>query len=173
MATIQGQFKQVIFSPKGGIEGVLLSAEGESLQIVFEKHDEESPAAFESVREGQSVVVAASLAEPSPKGKGEHPVYAFEHLVSVDGRKPAKQKAHSGPAYQGKVVRLNYARHGAANGVVLDSGDFIHTKPEGMATLKLKVGDAVRADGDAHLLTTGKGWAVEATTVNGESVSPH
>ena len=32
-------------------------------------------------------------------------------------------------------MRLNYAKHGAANGVVLDNGDFVHTRPDGFAAL--------------------------------------
>ena len=55
---------------------------------------------------------------------------------------------------------------------MLDTGDFIHTKPDGMARLGLNVGDKVEADGDAQMLSTGKGWAVEATTVNGKALGP-
>ena len=69
-------------------------------------------------------------------------------------------------------MRVNYARHGAANGVILDTGDFIHTRPEGMAKLKLKVGDPVAADGDAQRLADDSGWAVEASMVNGKPVKP-
>jgi len=65
---------------------------------------------------------------------------------------------------------VNFARHGEANGVVLDSGDFIHTKPEGMKRLRLKIGDAVEADGDAQRLADDTGWAVDATSVNGRVV---
>lgn len=39
-----------------------------------------------------------------------------------------------------------------------------------MSRLKLKIGDRVEADGDAHLLATGRGWAVEATRVNGKAL---
>ena len=56
--------------------------------------------------------------------------------------------------------------------MVLDTGDFIHVKPDGMARLGLKVGDKVEADGDAQMLSTGKGWAVEATKVNGKALGP-
>ena len=32
---IAGTFKHVIYSPKGAMEGVLLSADGDALQLVF------------------------------------------------------------------------------------------------------------------------------------------
>jgi len=50
------------------------------------------------------------------------------------------------------------------------TGDFIHVKPEGFARLGQDVGDTVLADGDAHFLSTGGGWAVEATKVNRRAV---
>ena len=48
------------------------------------------------------------------------------------------------------MQRRNFVRHGEANGVVLDTSDFIHTKPEGMAKPKLRIGDSMQADGDAQ-----------------------
>jgi len=53
---------------------------------------------------------------------------------------------------------------------VLNTGDFVHVKPEGFAKLGLKVGDTVAADGDAHFLSTGGGWAVEVTTGNRKAI---
>ncbi len=170
MARIEGKFLHLIFSPRGGIEGVLLEHDGRPVQLVFEKHDELSPLRFEPLRGGQDVVVEARPAGPSAKGDAEHPVFDHVRLISVDGLKPVRPKA-AGAAYQGVVARLNYARHGAANGVVLDTGDFIHIRPDGMARLRLRVGDEVAADGDAQLLSTGAGWAVEATRVNGKKLS--
>lgn len=170
-AAVTGTFRHMIYSPRGDHEGVLLDSDGEPLQLVFDRHDALGGAVFEQVAPGQLVSVDAVPQGPSPKGEGEHPVYAFGRLLSIDGQKPAKPKAAPrGAAYQGRVVRLNHARHGAANGVVLDTGDFIHTKPDGMLRLKLKVGDVVRADGDAQRLADDSGWAVEATQVNGKTL---
>ena len=79
-------------------------------------------------------------------------------------------------SYSGTVVRLNFARHGEVNGVVLDSGHFIHTRPDGMAKLQLAVGDRVEAQGDALPLVNGTGMVVEAITVNGQAIgkrAPH
>jgi hypothetical protein len=171
MTTVQGQFQHLIYSPRGSIEGILLSCDGDVAQIVFDKHDEESPLAFEHLAVSQTIAVEARMQGPSPHGAGENPVYNFERLLSIDGVKPARRRAASTAMYQGVVERLNFARHGAANGVVLDSGDFIHLKPDGMTRFGLKVGDRVEADGDAQLLATGKAWAVEANTVNGRDVT--
>ena len=66
------------------------------------------------------------------------------------------------------MTRLNYARHGAAYGVVLDTGDIIHTKLEGRSRLKLKVGDVVRTDGVTRPLSTGSRSAIEAIRNNGK-----
>lgn len=172
-AALEGNFLHAIYAPHGEIEGVLIDARGEPVQIVFEHHDDASAAAFEGVSAGQAVVIESAPLGPSPKGDAEHCVHSFVRLVSVDGAAPARRRAaQDGPAYRGRVVRFNHARHGVSNGVVLDSGDFIHTKPEGLAKLKLKVGDTVEADGDAQRLVDDSGWAVDATVVNGRAVKP-
>jgi hypothetical protein len=168
--SIAGKFQHVIFNSKGGIEGVLLDVDRQPLQIVFDRRDSESAGDFQRLRRGQKLIIDAAPQRPSVKGEGAHPVFDYVRLVSVDGRKSPHRRQHMRPGYSGVVARLNYARHGAANGVVLDTGDFIHTKPEGLARLKLKVGDPVRADGSACPLVTGRGRVVEAIRVNGRSV---
>ncbi len=64
------------------------------------------------------------------------------------------------------VARLNFAKHGEPNGVVLDSGDFIHLKPDGMRQVGLKIGDRVEATGEARPMELGH-RVVEAVEVNG------
>lgn len=166
---ITGTFLQIVYSPRGGVEGFLVDADGETVQFVLDKDDDRSGPLVGGLKAGQAVVVQGAPLPPSPKGEGEHAVRRFARLVSVDGRAPAKA-AVAQAGYSGKIVRLNYARHGAPNGYVLDSGDFVHVKPDGFSRLKLKLGDAVRAEGDAHFLATGGGWAVEAERVNGKKL---
>ena len=164
-----GSFTQVIYSPRGGVEGFLLKVGNDVVQFVVDKHDEDTAALIGTLAAGQQLIVSGEALSPSPKGEGAHPVHALAKVVSIDGAVPRKVKAGS-LGYAGTVARFNYAKHGAPNGYVLDSGDFIHVKPDGFAKLKLKVGDPVKADGDAHFLATGSGWAVEATTVNGKKL---
>lgn len=170
--SVEGRFQYLIYSPKGGIEGVLIDTDGVPTQFVFERHDEGAASAFAGLQVGQALVIEGTEEGPSPKAKGKgnaaHTVYRFERLASIDGEPP--QHAQADERVDGTVVRFNYARHGEANGVVLDTGDFVHTRPDGLARLGLKIGDKVRAEGRAQPLTTGEGRVVEAARVNGRSV---
>jgi len=170
-ALIEGSFERIIFSPDGAVEGALIEIHGTTAQLVVDKHDEATGAQLRAIRARQKIVALASLSEPSDKGPSDHPVYTLSKLRSVDGAKPVRAAAAPLKAgYVGSVAAFNYAKHGEKNGVVLDTGDFIHLKPEGFAKLGLKVGDRVEADGDAWPLSTGRGYVVEASTVNGKPV---
>ncbi|CAN5457876.1 hypothetical protein BH09PSE6_BH09PSE6_03640 [soil metagenome] len=170
LRALDAEFQSLVFSPRGEVEGFLVTHQGAVSQLVFDRHDEESPSLIRSLILGQKLKLKARPAEPSDKGPSEHAVFDFSELISIDGAPAMHSEADGDDGYEGIVVRLNYARHGAANGVILDTGDFVHLKPEGMSRLRLKVGDKVRAHGDATQLVTGDGWAVEAQTVNGRAV---
>ncbi len=166
--SVEGRFQHLVYSPKGGVEGVLIDTDGVLTQFVFDRHDEGAASAFAGLQAGQALVIEGTEEGPSPKGEAGHTVYRFERLASVDGQAPRHTDAEADIA--GTVARFNYARHGEANGVVLDTGDFVHTRPDGFARLGLKVGDKVRAEGHAQLLATGEGRVVEAVKVNGRPV---
>ncbi len=169
--TIDGEFRYPLYSPRGCVEGVMLHAGHAAVQLVFEPHGDTAASAFETLRAGTRVRVEAHAMAPSDQGEADHPLYRFEQLVSVEGRAPDRSpRASERAPYSGIVVRLNFARHGAPNGFVLDNGDFIHTRPEGMAELSLGVGDRVEADGDARPLMSGCGVVVEASVVNGRAL---
>ena len=70
----------------------------------------------------------------------------------------------------GVVRGLNHALHGEPNGVVLDSGNFVHLKPEGMKRLNLSVGQRVVARGKARPMATGR-CVLDAESVNGVMIS--
>ncbi len=168
--SVEGRFQHLIYSPKGAIEGVLIDTDGVPTQFVTDPHDVSIADQFTGLRAGQALVIEGTDPGPSPKGEALHSVYVFERLASVDGKAPKEPQAHGEVA--GTVVRFNYAKHGAANGVVLDSGDFVHTKPDGFDTLDLKIGDKVKAEGAARPLATGTGRVIEAHSVNGKPLAP-
>lgn len=168
--SVEGRFQHLIYSPKGEIEGLLIDTDGVSTQFVTHPHDPVLGEQLGALRAGQALVIEGTEAGPSHKGEPLHSVYTFERLVTVDGKAATATPAKEAAA--GTVVRFNYAKHGAANGVVLDTGDFVHTKPDGFDRLKLKVGDKVTAEGIARPLATRTGRVIEAQRVNGKAVGP-
>lgn len=146
------------FSPKGGLEGLIVEVGGRTAQVVCPPHLAHELAG--AVGEGDTVELVLSEAGPSDKGPAAHPVYYLEELPHAD------VEDH---VVRGTVTRLNFAKHGEANGVVLDTGDFVHLKPDGMKQLELKVGDRVTAEGETRPMDHG-GRVVEATAVNGTPV---
>ena len=169
---LKGRFQYLIFSPKGSVEGLLIEAAHTSTQIVFDRHDKESPLAFETLVKGQQLAVRAKRRHPRKKSKGGNAVFDFGRLLSIDGHKPIKKKGTTSVTFTGVVARFNFARHGEPNGVILDSGDFIHTKPHGLVGLALKVGDKVSARGASRSLKVGRGMVVEAKLINGKRIAP-
>ena len=165
--TLQGNIIHLIYGPKGGIEGALLRVGSRQLQLVLDKDDHASAAYLAGLAPDATVAALAAELPPSKKGPAAHPLYQLHKLPGMGRRGTKAATAGSGRTYSGKVVRLNYARHGEANGVVLDSGDFIHTRPEGMRKLALKPGSKVEAEGEARPLLHGGGQVVEASRVNG------
>lgn len=168
--SVAGVFQQLVYSPKGAVEGVLIDTDGIPTQFVTDPHDAATGELLATLRPGQALVLEGTEAEPSPKGESPHTVYAFERLTSVDGQPPRPTPSQATVA--GKVVRLNHARHGAPNGVLLDSGDFVHTRPDGFEKLGLKIGDTLEAEGPARPLATGGGRVIEAHRANGHALAP-
>jgi len=150
------------FSPKGGVEGLLVEAEGKQAQVVCPTDKGAEVARTNPI--GQTVELHVEAEPASHKGEAVHPVYQL--VIGEPSERRRGATAHSAQSFEGVVARLNFARHGEANGVVLDTGDFIHLKPHGMKQAGLNVGDTVKAEGESRPMELG-GRVLEATTVNG------
>jgi hypothetical protein len=133
-----------------------------------------SDVGFAVVRGIGQNVEATVAAEPATAkhSKGEHPVFSLVTLKGADGKALIHSAGDGAIAtVQGVVKRINYTRHGEANGVVLESGDFVHVKPAGMKRVALKVGDHVTAEGTSASMPLGQ-LVIEAKTVNGIDLLP-
>jgi hypothetical protein len=155
------------FSPKGGVEGVLLTEGDRTVQVNIPPHA--WPVAAHAAAVGQAVQIAASPEPGTDKHPdAEHPVYRLISLMPVSG----PGAAIDGPFHegivnvQGIVSRFNYAKHGEPNGVVLDNGDFLHLKPDGMKKVGLGIGQQVEAKGRARLMVLGH-RVIEVEVVDG------
>ena len=176
--TVRGTVKSLNYAPKGEVDALLVESDGGLVQVNLPHHLEDHARTLV----GQPVAIHT---KPEPKvadhPKGDHPVHAFDGFegrdkdeeptakkVKAPGEPKPKGKPPGPEEVSGKVERINYAKHGEPNGVVLDSGKFVHLKPDGFKKAGLKVGDAVTAKGPGH------GDAVDAETVNGVELGhPH
>lgn len=168
--SLEGRFQHLLHSPRGEVEGAMIDVDGVPAQFTFSKQDERAARAFEALRPGQALVLEGTVATPPRHGEAAHEVYALERLVSIDGAPAAPDEAVR--RVEGYVARIHHARHGEPNGVVLDTGDFVHMRPDGFAALSLQAGDAVEASGPARPLRGAPGHVIEARTVNSQTLPP-
>jgi hypothetical protein len=111
---------------------------------------------------GQTIVVEAA-ADHSPKTKdAAHPVYTLTGIEKIAGR---KFKSSVSDEIRGVVSAIHYAKHGEPNGVILECGAFVHTRPHGMRQLGLEVGSKVVAHGELRKTVLGTSL-IEARDVN-------
>jgi len=159
--SLSGRFEHWIYGPQGEAQGLMLQVTGCPVQFVVSGPDQAVVAALQP---GRHVTLEGSFeGEAESPGGGRHQVYRF---VRLGGTAAAETRVVQA---RGRVARFNHARHGEPNGVVLDTGDFVHTRPHGLAALNLKVGDEVRAHGPARPLFNGAGRVIEAQQVNGQA----
>ena len=160
----KGTFKSFNISPKGNYEGLLVESEGQIIQVNFPQ--EWSSALAGLAVPGEQVQLQV---EPHEKnGHGEHPVY---RLLSMSNQKkeqfpPSESKHEKDGPFSGTVTRLNYALHGEVNGAILNTGDFLHVKPQGATALGLEVGMKVKGSGVTKPMVGGH-RVIEADEVNG------
>ena len=159
--TVTGRLQQLLFSPKGGIEGMLIKSESTLVQVSMEPRTADAGALSNAI--GKPIAVKASV-DHSPKTKhGAHPVYELLSITKL-AAKPFKAAKDAQPV-RGVVATVHYAKHGEPNGVILESGEFIHTRPHGMKKLKLDVGSKVIVHGESRITVLGTAL-IEAEVVN-------
>jgi hypothetical protein len=158
--SLSGHLQQLLFSPRGGIEGLLLKVDSKPIQVSLNPEAADANVLNDAV--GKPIEVKAS-ADHSPKTKhSAHPVYQLESITKLAGK---AFKSNGTQPIRGVVASIHYAKHGEPNGVILESGEFIHTRPHGMKKLKLDVGSRVVAHGEARTTVLGTAL-IEAHEVN-------
>jgi hypothetical protein len=161
---INGTCQQLLFSPKGGIEGALLKVKATLVQISVPP--DRGPLLMNATGPGRRLRVLA-VADHSPKAaQGAHPVYKFESLADASGQALAMPEPGAGQTtIKGVVGAWHYTRHGEPNGVILDTGEFIHLRPAGVAATGLDIGSKVTAVGEMRMTALGT-RLLEARSVN-------
>ncbi|HEV2175461.1 MAG TPA: hypothetical protein VGR71_17930 [Nitrospira sp.] len=157
----KGILKSLNVSPKGSYEGLLLAVGRQIIQVNFPK-DEAHGLGVKWVAESTLTV---EVIPEKRNGSPEHEVFKFLRFLGVDDGTLTTRRDR----FSGTVERLNYALHGEVNGGILDSGDFLHLKPEGAAALGLKCGMAVEGRGAMKPMVDGHS-VIEAEEVNGIAI---
>ena len=148
-------------TPNGTFDSLMLTANDKTVQVNFPPDLAGEIAAVAQV--GDSVKVTA---EQMPH-RADHEIYRLIKLVGASGkqlrlsRPEDAEKVH----LEGVVRQLNYAPHGEIDGLVLESGDFVHFAPENAEQIAPKVGQKVTVEGWQRL-TTASGQVVEAERIN-------
>ena len=149
-------------SPKGFYEGSLLKSGKNVIQINLPKEQIRSFA--DGWPSGGEISVEVEAEDPG--GAPVHKVFRLVRVVGNGGRNAENDHDHLPRTFSGRIERLNYALHGEVNGGILESGDFLHLKPEGARAVGLAVGMAVEARGQTKPMPGGR-FVIEADEVNG------
>jgi hypothetical protein len=137
-----GKVLSMNISPKGFYEGFLLNSGKNVVQVNLAKEHLRSLA--DGCPSDRDIGVEAEAEESW--GSPAHEVFKLVRVLDNGGRK-AEKDDHPPRKFSGRIERLNHALHGEVNGGILDSGDFLHLKPEGTQAVGLTVGMAVEARG--------------------------
>ena len=162
-----GTIEALNVSPKGFYEGFLLRTGKRLAQINLPKKERGMSA--EQLKVGETIAVEAESEESH--GKPAHQVFRLIRLLDTNGHS-RKNDTTMPRDFSAIVVGLNYALHGEVNGGILDSGDFLHLRPEGARAVKLKTGMQVEGRGSTRPMVGGH-LVIEAEEVNGIAIHRH
>ena len=160
-----GIIEALNISPKGFPEGFLLQTSKELVQINLPK---DGPAGTEFKPGDQISAEVEEEDHHHHHGEPDHNVFRLLRLVKKNGEKPAPAADGNGK-FKGRIERLNYALHGEVNGGILDTGDFLHLKPEGAQAVGLEIGMKVAGRGVRKPMMGGCS-VIEAEEVNGVAI---
>ena len=163
---LSGTCKHLLFSPKGAIEGLLLQVQGKTVQVSMPPDVGTSLAP--KVSAGKRVRLLATPDRSPKAAEGDHSVYLFEAMANAAGQAIAPPDGGL-TSLKGVVARIHYAKHGEPNGVVLESGEFIHLRPHGMAAIGVGVGAKISAKGELRMTVLGTRM-LEARHANGYDI---
>lgn len=85
-------------------------------------------------------------------------MFKFESFADSEGYAVESLSEDEGNVTgNGVVSTIHFARHGQQNGVVFESGEFVHMRPHGMQRLQLVISGKVTAIGAVRMTVLGAG----------------
>jgi hypothetical protein len=156
---LAGTCRQFLFSPDGDIEGLLLTLQGRTVQIVL------PPGIGAEVTRLTTPGKRFRLLVHPQGGAADavHPLYAFDSFVDSSG-KPTKSPGAE--EIKAMIAGIHLGITGAPNGVITVSGEIILVGEAGMETTGLKLNGKVRAVGHSRVTLLGQRLMI-ARQING------
>lgn len=163
--TISGEVQGYNLDPRGNYNGVILKEGDHTVQFNFR------PDAASTVTAAAPVGKKVQLCGEPESRTSDRTTYRLVNIIGDDGKKTAVSGPDAGQTMhaEGTVKQLNYTPRGEVDGVILDTGDFVHVDPRSAATLNLSVGQKITAEGRGHAMTGGHN-VIEADQVNGQTI---
>ena len=158
---LEGTLSHFNYSPKGGYEAMLLTTKKGVVQVNFAP--EQAAVLAATLKPGGAVSVKANRKDDTDEAS--HLVYELTELK----QKGAAVDLEPVREVSGVVARVNFSLHGEVNGAVLNTGDFVHLKPNGARLVELAVGQSIKAKGRGRSLWFSEGYAIDAEKINGVS----
>lgn len=170
--TLKGVLERFNYSPRGGYDSMLITSSEALVQVTFPPHM--AAQMRKAVTAGDQISVVA-VAEPS---KGDHSIYRLQKLTSAKGEEIVMLEPKPGDRSQpnnlekieGTIKYLNYARHGEVNGVIFESGDFVHLGPHGAGLLHLAIGQKLVVEYVTAMMPDGHIVIEHPVNVNGVEI---
>jgi hypothetical protein len=166
---IDGKCERLLFSRKGGVDGVLIRIRRAGI-VQVAMHAADGMFLARCTAPGKPIRLLAIPDHSAKAARSPHPVYIFCSYADPQGK--AIESDELLPAdirMGGTVAALHFARHGQPNGVVLESGEFIHLRPRGMLKVAPVIGAVITAIGQLRITLLGTRM-LEAHQINGESL---
>lgn len=164
---ITGVVEQFNISPKGVYESLLLTTPKGTVQVNF------PPEAGSNVSSliAEGAKASFFVEEEEDERPSHHEVFRLIRFTGTN-HQILKVEVEAEPVkVKGVVSRINFARHGEPNGAILDSGDFIHMKPQGAKAVGLEPGMQLTVEGEARRSFV-SARVIEAAVVNGTEMHP-
>jgi hypothetical protein len=151
---IHGTCQQLLFSSRGRIEGALIETNDGVVQISIPR--EKAGVLAQLTGPGRPLRVLAVHHRSAKAPAGDHPVFKFQSFADANGQALKRAQAklpHS--TIKGVVSAWHFARNGLPNGMILETGEFVHLRPKGMVAAAVAIGSKLIALGELRTTALG------------------
>lgn len=162
---ISGTVQSYNLGPRGNVEGLMIKTADRMAQVNL-------PPDLGAVVAQHAPIGSAVRVNGIPQlGMPDHAVYDFYSLKAGDRELKVPTPGDERFVHLDSTIsQLNYGRRGEVNGVMLDTGDFVHFGPDAAGALNLQAGQKLTVDGVARPMLMSGHQSIDAVAINGQLI---